>query len=149
MSCIPCNKCGQIHEFNDPCFSSTCTSGCPILLDFSCVIYHKNNNQISALGNLGLSNGATLQLFAETVDQKIKDLNILSTPLPYLRSKYIVNTVPQALIAIDTELPLLKVWRGNVVVDPAAPDDGWYWYRSDVDQLKIRLNGSTRIISIT
>lgn len=144
---MSCSRCGCSPCLCDPCAPSVCTTGCPIQLDFSCVIYHKNNNEVSELDGLNLSNGATLELVVETLDEKIKQVNVLDVSLTYLRSKYVINTLKQFEAAVDTELPLLKVWLGNLTADPTA-NDGAYWYRTDLDELHIKLNGSTRVITI-
>ena len=38
---------------------------------------------------------------------------------------------------------------GNLVSDPATPTDGNYWYNTTSNLLKMRLNGATRVITIT
>ncbi len=89
-----------------PCYQQPCyvTSGCPIQLDFSCVLYHKSNNEVTELDGLNLSNGATLELVIETIDEKIKQLAVLDFSLPFLRESYVINTMKQFTEAVDTEL---------------------------------------------
>lgn len=104
MTCIPCSRCGSCS----PCSCNSCfqvvTTGCPIQLDFSCILYHKSNSSVTELDGLNLANGTTLELFAETVDEKIKQLDVLDLNLPYLRTKYVINSLLQYLTAVDTEL---------------------------------------------
>ena len=134
------------------CNSNPSCLGCPIQLDFSCAIYHKDNNSISGISEgLGLTNGATLQLVVETIDVKLRQLKIDQFSLPCLRSKYeFVNTLQQFVQAVDTELCLLKVFRGNLSSEPTTPQDGWYWFNTtDPSKLHIQLNGATYTIPIT
>lgn len=95
-NCPPCNNC-------DPCSSSSC----PVQLDMACVFYHKNNNEISELDGLGLPNGSSLELIIETIDEKIKQLNVVNFTLPCLRAEYVVNTMQQFAQAVDTKLCIL------------------------------------------
>lgn len=81
---------------------------CPIKLDFSCILYHKSNNEVTALTNLGLTNGATLELFAETVDDKLSQLNVLDWSLECLRDDYTINNLQQFGESVDTQLCVLK-----------------------------------------
>jgi hypothetical protein len=85
----------------DPCNTDT---GCPIQLDWDCSIYHKSNNEVANLPNLGLTNGATLNLFAELVDSYIGDLKVQDYALPCLRADYTINTLAQFANAVDTEI---------------------------------------------
>lgn len=112
MACYSCGTpyCSCSNRYTssgcNPCYSTPCyvTSGCPIQLDFSCILYHKNNNEVTELDGLNLSNGATLELVIETLDEKIKQLAVLDFSLPYLRSLYVINTMKQFVEAVDTEL---------------------------------------------
>lgn len=90
----------------NPCNSCTCyvTTGCPLQLDFSCVLYHKNNNEVTELDGLNLSNGATLELVIESIDEKIKQLAVVNFTLTYLRQSYVINTMQQFCEAVDAEL---------------------------------------------
>lgn len=94
----------------NPCQRCTCyvTSGCPVQLDFECIIYHKNNSDITELDGLNLSNGATLELVIESIDEKIKQLKVLDFNLPCLRASYVINTMQQFTEAVDTELCSIK-----------------------------------------
>ena len=93
-SCRTCYPC-------DPCSFS---SDCPLQLDFSCVIYHKNNADISELSALALGNGSTLELVVEEIDKKLADFNFISFSLPILRQTYVINSLKQFAEAIDVEL---------------------------------------------
>lgn len=108
MACYNCGtpycSCRTSCRTYDPCYV---TSGCPIQLDFSCVLYHKNNSEISELDGLGLSNGSTLELVIETLDEKIKQLAVLDFSLPFLRETYVINTMKQFVEAVDTQLELI------------------------------------------
>jgi hypothetical protein len=100
---VPC-KC--YTKYSSPCCPPTSTNGCPIQLDFTCVIYHKNNNVLSNLSSIGLNNGATLELFAETVAGLVGPLNVEDWSLPYLReapNSYTINNIEQFGEAVDTE----------------------------------------------
>jgi len=146
-NCNPCNPCN--------------TPGPTFLIDSSQVIYHKNNNSTSLLTCLGLSNGATLQLILETIDTKICQLAVTDWTLTFIRESHVVNTLNQFGVAVDELLSGLQDqidtinttiagmgYLGEVTVDPTA-ENGQYWFRTDLDQLRIKLNGSTRIITIT
>jgi len=100
--------CGHTHypsypsiSICDPCNTNT---GCPIQLDWECVIYNKANNEISALTNLGLTNGATLKAFGEAVDTYIGFLKVEDFDLPCLRDTYTINSLQQFAEAVDTQL---------------------------------------------
>lgn len=94
---------------HNSCSSCSCSyTGCPVQLDFSCVIYHKSNNEVTELDGLNLSNGATLELVIESLDEKIKQLKVLDFSLPCLRASYVINTMQQFVTAVDTELCLIK-----------------------------------------
>jgi hypothetical protein len=74
----------------------------------SCVFYHKDNNKLTELDGLNFSNGATLEIIIESIDEKIKDLNVVDFNLPCLRVGYVINTMEQFAEAVDTELCLIK-----------------------------------------
>lgn len=219
----------------DPCNTNT---GCAIQLDFDCIIYHKDNNEVTNLTCLGLTNGATLNQFAEAIDPYICQIKAQNYALPCLRDIYTINTLQQFAEAVDTELCLIKDniteiealvnlpistidtnsvdltatgvnnhtlsanvkisstpvnlvnifadglhvapqtlsvnyttkelsisngntvdlsglvcgasgFLGNLAADPSSPSDGQYWYNTTSNELKIRVNGATRIITIT
>jgi len=92
-------------QFCDPCSTP---AGCPIQLDFSCVIYHKDNNAVSELDGLAMTNGATLEAVIEAIDEKVKLLTVTGWSLPYLRATYVVNTLQQFAQSVDIELDLLR-----------------------------------------
>jgi hypothetical protein len=127
--------------------------GCLAQLDFECSIYNKENNDATALTNLGLTNGATLKLFAETVDTYIGQIKAANFVLPYLRATTTINTVKQFAEAVDTRLASLgspaSGFIGNIANEPALPTDGQYWFNTTVQELRIRLNGATRKITTT
>jgi hypothetical protein len=91
------------------CAPSPCNNPgpCPIQLDFQCIIYHKDNNSVNNLGPIGLNNGATLQLFAETIAPPVGlVLNVPNYTIPYLRSKYTITNIQQLIQDVDIELGL-------------------------------------------
>jgi len=239
----PLSSCGCNEFPAQPCgpfFPSCGPNGCPILLDASCVIYHKFGNSPSGLINLGLPNGSTADLIFNTIDGVLGNLNVASWSLPVLRGIYggITNLqqfgqdvdtqfgiVGQAItnlqsgstgvpitstptptitfvlsgilghnisanvnisasannllsansdglfsapqnLSINAGAKTLSISNGNTVdltslvcgvsgflgdvtSDPSSFIDGQYWYNTTSGQLKIRLNGATRIITIT
>jgi hypothetical protein len=90
------------------CNSCSTPAGCAIQLDFSCILYHKDNNDVSELDGLSMTNGATLEAVIEAIDEKVKQLNVPSFTLTYLRASYVVNTLQQFAQSVDTELDLLR-----------------------------------------
>ena len=151
VSCNCQNNCS-------PCAPKPCgcsTSGCPIKLDTSCIIYHKNNNELSELiDGLGLQNGATLELILETISKKIEQINVTTWLFPYLVDSegYTINTLQQFATAVDAEPGLLQHFKGNVTADPSDLNDGDYWFRTDLlaaNGLRIQVNGLTRTIPTT
>ena len=229
------NPCGCYN----PCDPCSQPAGCPIQLDFSCVIYHKDNNDVSELDGLAMTNGATLEAVIEAVDEKVKLLNVADWTLTYLRATYVINTLQQFAQSVDDELSLLRddidtaiassgtsltandsatidftasgtlghtitgsvklsavsgnrltaqadgihvsgqtlsvntsaktitisdgntinvaallatpgTFLGNLGADPSSPQDGQFWFRTDLapsSGLRIQLNGSTRTIT--
>jgi hypothetical protein len=99
-----------------PCGSTPCNpyppcgpNGCPILLDSTCVIYHKNMNTTSGLINLNLPNGSTLELILNTIDAQLGQLNVPLWSLPFLRAvPYTIGTLQQFGQAVDTEFSVLS-----------------------------------------
>lgn len=120
----PCT-CSQINY--PPQHSGCCPpspSGCPVHLDFSCVIYHKSNNELSKLTNLGLNNGATLDQFAVAVDNLLGQLNVPDWSLPFLRNapnSYTINNLEQFGEAVDTELADLQAQIDALALSAAVP----------------------------
>src|SRR5688572_9641278 len=102
----------------DPCNTNT---GCPIQLDWDCVIYHKDNNEVTNLTNLGLTNGATLNQFGEAVDTYIGLLKVEDFTLPCLRDTYTINSLQQFAEAVDTVLCELQTDIDDVAGSVATP----------------------------
>lgn len=113
MSSCGCNNTPTfpVVSICDPCNTNT---GCPIQLDWECVIYHKDNNEISNLTNLGLTNGATLEQFGEAVDTYIGQIKADDFNLPCLRADYTINSILQFAEAVDTEICEIKAEIGVV-----------------------------------
>ncbi len=98
-----CSRCGSSFSTNNCSCSSS--SSCPVQLDFECVLYHKRNQGISGLTNLGLNNGTDLEVIIEAIDVKLGDLNVDSWALPYLRAvPYTIHTLKQFGEAVDEVL---------------------------------------------
>lgn len=105
-----CRNCGSsFPTANCNCSSQCSSNGCPIQLDFECVIYHKRNQGISGLTNLGLANGTTLDIIIEAIDVQLGQLNVDAWVLPYLRDTrhYVLHTLRQYGEAVDAELTAL------------------------------------------
>lgn len=116
-----CQICGQPVYIPCSCNTSPCvqtpqpccpdTTGCPVQLDFTCVIYHKSNNELTELDGLGLTNGVTLEAFAHAVDEFVKQLNVPDWELSYLRgvpNSYTIDNLEQFGEAVDDELQDLQ-----------------------------------------
>lgn len=242
-----CQICGQPANYSCGCnrtnyprpFSCVNPGPCPIQLDAQCVIYHKQNNTLSGLVNLGLGNGATLELILDTIDTYIGQIKPATWALPCLRAiPFTINTLQNFAEAVDVTLcnlqdqittladeaatPLVVadspsfhfavsgtldhhltgnvkvsanagnqlsvlsdglvvppqtlipdytdkslaisdgnsidmtgffcdtvVWLGNVTADPGVVSDGQYWYRTDTNSLRIKLNGTIKTIAIS
>jgi hypothetical protein len=163
----PCNCVQQVLT---PCSPYPCPqpTGCPILLDSACVIYHKNNSQLSKLvEGLGLGNGATLELILETISEKVVQLNFADLNLPFLDDSYVINTLQQFATAVDTQFSEVNTqiedintliegmgYLGALAADPNINDteDGQYWWRTDLAAnvaLRIKVNGGFRTIPTT
>lgn len=149
-----CVKCGSPYTCNcqqqQPCGCNN--TGCLVKLDTTCIIYHKNNNDLTQLTALGLTNGATLELILNTIDDYIEQLKLNELTLPILDVTYTINTLHQFATAVDTEIGLLRKYLGNQTSDPVSAVNGDYWFRTDepvADGLKIKLNGSVRTIPTT
>lgn len=97
---MPCN--------NLPVNDCGCDNSCPLTLDFKCVLYNKFNQEATALDGLNLSNGATLKVVIEQIDDKIKELNLINHTLIYLRTKYTINTLTQFTTAVNLELSAIN-----------------------------------------
>src|SRR5687767_11396891 len=114
-----CN-CQKTVNICDPCNTNT---GCPLQLDWSCSIYHKANNEVSELTCLGLTNGATLEQFAEAVDALLCPLNVEDYDLPCLRETldYTINSMEQFAEAVDTEICALREEIEEIAEAAALP----------------------------
>lgn len=144
--CVPCNPCTE--------------QGCPMQLDFSCILYNKDNNQVTQLDGLSLPNGTTLKAVIEELDERIKQLKIDTLNLPFLRDSYTVNTIQQFVVAVDQALaaldgaaaapPVSQVngYLGELTSDPSALN-GQYWFRTDSNVLKIKVNNTVKTITTT
>lgn len=171
-----CHSCGSQYNCNCvqqnliPCPPYPCSqpTGCPIQLDTACVIYHKNNNQLSGLmDGLGLNNGATLELILDTISSKIEQLNFEDINLPFLDDSYVINTLQQFATAVDSQFDEVNTqietingmldgigYIGAVTADPNINnvENGQYWWRTDLSAnvaLRIKVNGSFRTIPTT
>lgn len=102
---MSCYSCTGLPSCNCSC-CNPCTSigGCPIQLDTSCVFYHKDNSEVTALTNLNQTNGTTLDVILEAIDVYIGQMKVTGWSLPYLRLTYAVNSLQQFGQAIDTSL---------------------------------------------
>ena len=152
MSCYhtPCGNPNCRTCYPDPC---DYTSGCPLQLDASCVIYHKQNNEVSGLTNLALPNGATLELILEQIDTNLEGFNPSAFALPVLREQYVVHSLKQFMQAVDTEIgnlsdqAVLGGYLGEFTSDPSA-ENGQYWYNTSSSLLKIRLQNTNKTIQL-
>jgi len=102
----------------DPCNTNT---GCPIQLDWDCSIYHKDNNEVTNLTNLALTNGATLNQFAEAVDPYIGQIKAANFNLPCLRADYTINSMKEFAEAVDTQLCQLSSDIDTVAGEVTTP----------------------------
>lgn len=111
-----------------PCGSTPCSpyppcgpNGCPILLDSTCVIYHKDKNTASGLINLNLPNGSTLELILNTIDAQLGAVNVTGWTIPFLRSIYTIGTLQQFGQSVDTQLSLINTAITTLQSDVAVP----------------------------
>jgi len=88
--------------------SCDCDNSCPLTLDFKCILYHKSNQSQTQLDGLNMSNGTTLEVVIEALDEQIKQLNLINHSLIYLRNKYTINTLTQFTTAVSLELAALS-----------------------------------------
>jgi len=118
--CNSCRSynCGCNHNHYQPCLDDT---GCPIQLDAGCVIYGKNNNQVSGLVNLDLPNGSTLKLILDTIDANLEGFEVEDWSLPCLRDVYTINTLQQFAQSVDTQLCALQADIEDVADLAALP----------------------------
>lgn len=169
MSCYSCGSykpCNCVTQINYPCVPcSTPVTGCPIQLDSNCVIYHKDNNTTSLLlEGLNLNNGATLQLILETISAEIlainttiEQLDFEDIDLPFLDPIYTITDLESFAIAVDSQFAAVDSaiadmgYLGATPVDLVLADveNGQYFYRTDTDVLRIKVNGVFRSIATT
>jgi hypothetical protein len=147
-----CQKCGCQNIETHSCGCKT--TGNLITLDATAILYHKNNNEVSELTNLELTNGATLELFMKTVDTYIGQIKASNWVFPILEGQlsYTINTVQQFAAAVDAEMGILRKFKGDFNADPVGTVDGDYWFRTDLpvaNGLRIQLNGNVRTIPTT
>lgn len=84
-----------------------CDNSCPLTLDFKCILYHKSNQSQTQLDGLNMSNGTTLEVVIEALDEQIKQLNLINHTMVYLRTKYTINTLTQFTNSVSQELAFL------------------------------------------
>jgi hypothetical protein len=101
----PCHICNPEPNC-DPCSEP---QACPINLDTSCIFYNLYE-QTNDLPCLGFSNGTSLKLILEEIDERLcQNLpNIASYNLPCLRDSYVVTNFQQFSEAVDEELCLVR-----------------------------------------
>lgn len=125
-SYITVNTCRCGNTYDKCCCSQSTTNGCPIQLDTTCVLYHKDNNAVSALTNLAITNGATLQSILEAIDVYIGQIKVTDWVLTCLREDYTIDSLQAFAQAVDTEICILKgqvaAIEANAVV-PITPVD--------------------------
>lgn len=102
-----CNKCYQPF-CGGTCNENPCESGCPIKLDFACIVYNKDGKEASKLSGLNLPNGSTLRLVVELLDEKIKQLDVVNYALPHLRQSHVINNVKKFAEVVDSTLASLR-----------------------------------------
>lgn len=149
-----CNFCGSpypctcIQQNNYPC--NCRPTGTTYTLDFTSVIYHKSLGTATGLLGLNLPNGSNLETIIEAIDTKIRQLNVVDWTLTYLRQSAVINSVQSFAEKVDSVLGTIG-YLGEVTSDPTLVDisNGQYWFRTDTDELKIKLDGATRVITIT
>lgn len=105
-SCRP--TCHDCLPYIPDCITPNPCIPCDVIVDFKCVIYNTGSSDVSGLDGLNLGNGSSLKLFAETVDEKLKQLNVIDFTLANLRENYVINTLKQFAEAVDTEVDSLQ-----------------------------------------
>lgn len=117
-----CGGCNNHTQFVSQCSPCQDPGPCPLKLDTQCVIYHKDNNTLTGLVNLGLGNGATLQLILDTIDTYIGQIKASEWLLPCLRAvPFTINTLQQFGQAVDTQLCLLQQEIDTLAGEAATP----------------------------
>lgn len=122
---LPLSSCGCNQFPAQPCGPVPfCPPGtCPIQLDTSCSIYHKNMNVLSGLVNLNLPNGSTLELILNTIDGQLGVLNVNLWPLSFLRSvPYVITNLAQFGSAVDTQFNLIAGQISTLQADVNVPN---------------------------
>lgn len=121
---LPLSSCGCNDFPAQPCspFPFCGPNGCPILLDSSCVIYHKNMNTPSGLVNLNLPNGSTVELILNTIDTQLGNINVTNWTLPFLRSIYTITNLQQFGQDVDTQLGLFNTAINNLNNQALVPN---------------------------
>lgn len=147
---LPLSSCGCNDFPAQPCspFSFCGPTGCPILLDSTCVIYHKNMNSASGLINLSLGNGSTLELILNSIDSAL-GAPASNWNLPFLRSvPYTINNFQQFGQAVDTELSLIDTALSAAATPNSATDtDSIHFILSGI--LNRNISADLKISAIT
>lgn len=100
------------------------------------------NNIISANVNISATSGNRVSIVSDG----------LLVPPQSLIPDYVNKTLEISDGNTVDLAPLLTAasgFLGNLPSDPSSPQDGQYWYETGSNQLKMQLNGATRIITIT
>jgi hypothetical protein len=97
------------------------------------------NKNISGFVNISSSSGNTLILNPDGLFATPQQLNV----------DYNANTISITdgnTVALPNNP---QGFLGNLSSDPSSPQDGQYWFNTSSSQLKIRLDGAVRIVTIT
>jgi hypothetical protein len=106
---------------------------------FTFVLTGVQNKNISGFVNISSASGQTLILNSDGLYAAPQQLNV----------DYNTNVIS---ISDGNSVALPnnpQGYLGNLSADPGSPQDGQYWYNTTSSQLKMRLDGATRIITIT
>lgn len=114
-------NCGCVQQTLSPCAPCSNPGPCPILLDTQCIIYHKDNNTLSGLVALGLNNGSTLQLILDTIDVKLRAIDVNNWTLPCLRTIGPITTLQAFGQLVDTRLCEIQTEIDDLVSEAAVP----------------------------
>lgn len=119
---------GWFNDYGCGCGSVNCgpcsnPGPCPIQLDTACLIYHKDGTQTNNLGPIGLNNGATVQLIADTIAPPVGlIMNVPNYTLPVLRAvPYTINTIQQFAQAVDTQFGVVATEIANLTTSANLP----------------------------
>lgn len=102
-SCPATNVCPPVVSYG-------CSSdGCIVKLDTKCVLYHKDNNDVSKLTNLEINNGTSLTVILELIDEYIVKISANDWNFPVLEGDlgYDINALQQFATAVDGQIGLL------------------------------------------